>query len=57
MYPDRKFLDDLPDAGKDLSTVANERAAEVLKGFGRTGFTSLEESVKAATEQILSQAK
>lgn len=53
MYPDRAFMADLPDQGQDLSTVANERASEVLRKFGRPGFTPLEESVKAATEQIL----
>ncbi|KAH7321482.1 hypothetical protein BKA65DRAFT_512273 [Rhexocercosporidium sp. MPI-PUGE-AT-0058] len=57
MYPDRKFMDDLPDAGRDLSTVTNERAAEVLRKFGMPGFTTLEESIKAATEQILAFAK
>ncbi|KAL5319509.1 hypothetical protein ACEPPN_012564 [Leptodophora sp. 'Broadleaf-Isolate-01'] len=57
MYPNRKFMDDLPDAGRDLSTVTNERAAEVLRKFGRPGFTSLKESIKAATEQILAFTK
>ena len=50
-------MDDLPDEGNDLTTVTNERAAEVLRKFGRPGFTPLEESIKAATEQILASAK
>ncbi|XMA12422.1 hypothetical protein WAI453_005213 [Rhynchosporium graminicola] len=54
LYPDRNFMDDLVDAGRDLSTVTNERTAEVLRRFGKPGLTTLEESIKAATEQILS---
>lgn len=57
LYPDRKFMDDLPDQGHDLSTVANESATEVLKKFDKAGFTPLEETVKTATEQVLAFAK
>ncbi|PVH85433.1 aldehyde reductase [Cadophora sp. DSE1049] len=57
LYPDRKFMDDLPDAGRDLSIVTNESAAEVLRKFGKPGFTTFEESVRAATEQILAFEK
>ena len=57
MYPNRKFIDDLPEQGQDLSSVSSETAVEVLKKFGRPGFTPLEESVKAATEQILAFEK
>lgn len=57
LYPDRKFMDDLPDAGRDFSTVTNEVAAAVLRKFGMQGFTTFEESIKAATEQILALAK
>ncbi|CZT46219.1 uncharacterized protein RSE6_06620 [Rhynchosporium secalis] len=57
LYPDRNFMDDLVDAGRDLTTVTNKRAAEVLRRFGKPGFTTLEESIKAATEQILSSIR
>jgi hypothetical protein len=56
MYPERKFIDDFPDAGEDLSTVTNEGAIEILKGLGRDGFTPLKASIKAATEQFLKTA-
>jgi nucleoside-diphosphate-sugar epimerase len=50
LYPKRKFIDDLPDLGEDLSKVANGRAEELLKRFGLPGWTSLEDSVRAVTE-------
>lgn len=45
--PDAKVLDDFHDDNiNDLSKVANERAAELLRrNFRRPGFTSLEESL------------
>ena len=42
LYPDRQFVDDFPDQGADLSTVANEWSEEILKRVGKDGFTSLE---------------
>lgn len=53
MYPDRKFCDDIADQGKDLSTVSSEGAEEVLRRMGGKGFTTLEDSIKSAVEQIL----
>jgi nucleoside-diphosphate-sugar epimerase len=50
LYPGRKFIDDIPNLGKDLSKVANQRAEELVKRFGRPGWTSLEETIKDATE-------
>jgi hypothetical protein len=47
-YPEHKFIDDLPDLGRDLSKVANGRAEELLKRFDLPGWTSLEQSVKDA---------
>ncbi|ESZ89618.1 hypothetical protein SBOR_9994 [Sclerotinia borealis F-4128] len=46
--PDAKMMDDFHDDSiNDLSKVANQRAAELLRrDFGRTGFTSLEESLR-----------
>ncbi|KAH8655887.1 hypothetical protein BX600DRAFT_470467 [Xylariales sp. PMI_506] len=52
LYPQRKFIDDIPDLGQDLSKVANERAEELLRRFGFPGWTSLEESVKAVTDTL-----
>lgn len=52
LYPQRKFIDDIPDLGEDLSEVANERAEELLKRFGLPGWTSLEDSVKAITDTL-----
>ncbi|TVY81218.1 Aldehyde reductase [Lachnellula suecica] len=48
LRPDQKFIDDYQDDEKDrdISTVANERALELLKGMGRPGWTTLEESLK-----------
>lgn len=48
LYPEHKFIDDYPDLGRDLSKVANERAEELVKRFGRPGWTSLRDSVKDA---------
>ncbi|KAB8290034.1 hypothetical protein EYC80_010360 [Monilinia laxa] len=47
LRPDAKIIDDFHDDSiRDLSKVANERAAELLRrDFGRPGFTSLEESL------------
>ena len=48
LYPKQKFMDDIPNLGRDLSKVANERAEELVKRFRRPGWTSLEESVADA---------
>ncbi|KIW21283.1 hypothetical protein PV08_01863 [Exophiala spinifera] len=49
LYPEHHFIDDIPDLGRDLSRVANGRAEEIVKRFGRAGWTSLEESIRDAT--------
>jgi hypothetical protein len=43
-----KFIDDIPDLGSDLSKVSNQRAEELVKRFGRPGWTSLHDSVADA---------
>lgn len=48
LYPEQKFMDDIPGLGRDLSKVSNERAEEMVRRFGRPGWTSLEESVADA---------
>lgn len=50
LYPDRHFMEDMPELGRDLSKVANGRAEEILKQFGRPGWTSLEDSIRDATK-------
>jgi nucleoside-diphosphate-sugar epimerase len=54
LYPNHKSIDDIPDLGKDMSKVANERAEELVKRFGRPGWTSLEESVKDVADTFTS---
>lgn len=48
LRPDQQFSEDIEDDSRDLSTVVpRPRAEEILKkNFGKSGFTSLEESVK-----------
>jgi len=53
MYPERKFLNSVPDAGKDVGKVPNERAAEILRQMGRPGFESMEESIRKAVQPVL----
>lgn len=53
LYPNRKFIDDIPDLGEDLSHVPNQRAEEIVKRFGLSGWTSLEDSVKDITESFV----
>ena len=50
LFPERKFIDDMPNLGRDLSKVANQRAEELIKRFSRPGWTDLEGSIKDATE-------
>jgi len=52
-YPDHKFLDSLPDVGRDMVTIPNERGVELLRQMGRPGWTSLEEAIIKAVEPIL----
>jgi hypothetical protein len=53
LYPSHKFIDDIPDLGKDLSHVANERAEEIVKRLGLPGWTSLEDSVKDIADSFV----
>jgi hypothetical protein len=46
LRPDHKFIEDFSDGkDRDLSTVPNQRGAELLKRMRRTGYTSLEETI------------
>jgi nucleoside-diphosphate-sugar epimerase len=53
LYPGRKFIDDYPNLGRDLSKVSNGRAEELVKRMGRPRWESLEASVKAVTDTIV----
>ncbi|KAF2454065.1 hypothetical protein BDY21DRAFT_291983 [Lineolata rhizophorae] len=44
-FPDRTLPDDFPGIGRDKTTVPQKRPVELLKRFGRSGWTTLEESV------------
>lgn len=44
--PGKSLPDDIEGLGRDLSRLDNGPGAELLKKFGRSGWTSLEESVK-----------
>ncbi|KNG84875.1 aldehyde reductase II [Aspergillus nomiae NRRL 13137] len=51
LYPQRKFVKDIPNIGEDMSKVANQRAEELLKRIsGLPGWTSLEQSIQNATK-------
>ena len=53
LYPQKEFMVDIPDLGRDMSKVANGRAEELVKRLGRPGWASLEESVKAVADTIV----
>lgn len=51
LRPDHKFVENFcDDSIRDRSKVQNERGAELLKTFGRPGWTGLEESLKYSLE-------
>jgi hypothetical protein len=52
LYPEKHFIDDIPDLGQDMSTIPNQRAEETLEEMGLSRWTSLEESVRANTEDL-----
>jgi nucleoside-diphosphate-sugar epimerase len=52
LYPNKTFIEDIPDVGKDLSKIPNERAEELVKRFGLPGWTSLEDSVKVIADTL-----
>lgn len=49
LYPDKKFPNNIEDNTRDLSKLDNRRGEELLKKFGRPGWTSLEESIRENT--------
>ncbi|KAI0169146.1 aldehyde reductase [Hypoxylon sp. FL1284] len=52
-FPDRRFGDEIPGEGKDLSKVANERAEQLLERLTGHGWRSLEDAVVAAANSLL----
>lgn len=52
VYPNRKFIDDIPDQGTDLSTVGNERTREIIQHMGKEGLTSLETSIQLNVQDL-----
>lgn len=46
LAPNKSFPDDIEGLGRDLSRLDNRPGAGLLKKFGRSGWTSMEESVK-----------
>ncbi|KAJ9640951.1 hypothetical protein H2199_005619 [Coniosporium tulheliwenetii] len=53
VYPERKFPDDVPNLGKDLTKVPRERAEQLLKDTGRPGWVSFEQSIKESVEDLV----
>ncbi|KAF2138379.1 uncharacterized protein K452DRAFT_311728 [Aplosporella prunicola CBS 121167] len=51
-YPEKKFVDDLEGLGRCLVEVPNEKGEQLLREFGREGWTGLEESVKRTVESL-----
>ena len=52
IYPDKKFPADIENEPRDLSKLDNSRGAALLKAFGRTGLTGLEETIRENTENL-----
>lgn len=46
LYPDRTFPKDIPNCPRNLNTLDISRGVQLLRAYGRDGFTGLEESVK-----------
>ncbi|KAI9660479.1 MAG: hypothetical protein M1821_009829 [Bathelium mastoideum] len=53
MFPGKKFVDDIEGQGRDLSKIPNERAEQLLKEMGRTGWTSMEETLRKNLESVV----
>ena len=51
LFPDRKFMDDVPGIWDDLTVIdRKDRAEDLLRKMGRTRFTDLRESLKLLVE-------
>ncbi|KKZ68352.1 hypothetical protein EMCG_05972 [[Emmonsia] crescens] len=53
LYPDREFIDDLPDLGRDLSKITNQGAEDLLRRISGSGWAGFEETIKEATEDFI----
>lgn len=54
LYPNKKFAEDLPNLGNDLSHVPNESAKNLLSAFGQSGWTKMEKSLKDSLDEFAS---
>ena len=52
LYPGKTFPQDIPNEERDLSELDNSKGAELLKAFGRDGWTGLEESIKENVQDM-----
>jgi hypothetical protein len=53
LYPKKRFPEDIPGLGSDLSKIILAvKAKSLLKEFGRPGWTGLEQSIKENTEDL-----
>jgi nucleoside-diphosphate-sugar epimerase len=52
LYPDKTFMADIPGLGEDNCIVANARAKALLTRMKRSGWTSLEDSVRFLTDRL-----
>ena len=49
LYPNTEFPNNIEDNSRDLSKLDNRRGEELLKTFGRPGWTGLQESIHENT--------
>jgi hypothetical protein len=54
LYPNKQFVADVPNLGKDLSHVPNESAKNILPGFGQFDWTAMENSLKESLDEYAS---
>ena len=52
LCPGKKFLEDIVNEPQDLSRVDNSRGVYLLKKFGRSGFTSMNEAIAENTKGL-----
>jgi hypothetical protein len=53
MYSKKRFPEEIEDDSKYLSKLDNSRGAELLRKFGRPGFTGLEETIRENVAGLL----
>ncbi|OAX81997.1 hypothetical protein ACJ72_03657 [Emergomyces africanus] len=53
LYPDREFIDDLPDLGRDLSKVSSQGAEDLLRRISGRAWIDFEQTIKEATDDFI----